>query len=355
MSALARELAEPLGPAGSPSRSRPRSRSRRRCSRARRAARPRASGDSRERTREPGRRGSLPRADAYRIDAAMSVRRGSYPFLMAKAPTRIDLLELDIDLRLADLWREAPRSPSGTSRSWPRSCAPPTARATATRSPRTIPGSLCHDHGYRIPAAHVARPSTQRRAGVRARRGLGIRRRGRKRSPRGSSSRSRSRRCSRSSSSTRRSRAAARRRSSRASSRARRSRSSARRDASSAAARATRTPAACASGCGTSGRHGARGAVALHGHRPRPVPGRPRDRRRRAAQNGTFVAKPGLARDEVPVEVHRPKPNRRSRWLSSAARRSSSRSASSSTRSSPARYAAWRAGAAGSRSPRRTR
>ena len=26
---------------------------------------------------------------------------------MAKAPTRIDLLELDIDLRLADLWREA--------------------------------------------------------------------------------------------------------------------------------------------------------------------------------------------------------------------------------------------------------
>ena len=26
---------------------------------------------------------------------------------MAKRPTRIDLLELDIDLRLADLWREA--------------------------------------------------------------------------------------------------------------------------------------------------------------------------------------------------------------------------------------------------------
>ena len=26
---------------------------------------------------------------------------------MAKSPTRIDLLELDIDLRLADLWREA--------------------------------------------------------------------------------------------------------------------------------------------------------------------------------------------------------------------------------------------------------
>jgi len=26
---------------------------------------------------------------------------------MAKSPSRIDLLELDIDLRLADLWREA--------------------------------------------------------------------------------------------------------------------------------------------------------------------------------------------------------------------------------------------------------
>ena len=32
---------------------------------------------------------------------------GSYAFRMAKSPTRIDLLELDIDLRLADLWREA--------------------------------------------------------------------------------------------------------------------------------------------------------------------------------------------------------------------------------------------------------
>ena len=27
---------------------------------------------------------------------------------MSSSPTRIDLLELDIDLRLADLWREAP-------------------------------------------------------------------------------------------------------------------------------------------------------------------------------------------------------------------------------------------------------
>ena len=37
----------------------------------------------------------------------MSSDAGPTLFDMAEAPTRIDLLELDIDLRLADLWREA--------------------------------------------------------------------------------------------------------------------------------------------------------------------------------------------------------------------------------------------------------
>ena len=37
----------------------------------------------------------------------MSSDGGPTLFDMAKAPTRIDLLELDIDLRLTDLWREA--------------------------------------------------------------------------------------------------------------------------------------------------------------------------------------------------------------------------------------------------------
>ena len=37
----------------------------------------------------------------------MSVRCGSVPFATWSSPSRIDLLELDIDLRLADLWREA--------------------------------------------------------------------------------------------------------------------------------------------------------------------------------------------------------------------------------------------------------
>ena len=37
----------------------------------------------------------------------MSSDGGPTLLRMAEAPTRIDLLELDIDLRLADLWREA--------------------------------------------------------------------------------------------------------------------------------------------------------------------------------------------------------------------------------------------------------
>ena len=37
----------------------------------------------------------------------MSSDRVPTLFFMLKGPSRIDLLELDIDLRLADLWREA--------------------------------------------------------------------------------------------------------------------------------------------------------------------------------------------------------------------------------------------------------
>ena len=52
---------------------------------------------------------------------------------MAKKPSRIDLLELDIDLRLADLWREA-----AEIREWNLDVVAAfmraaTARATATR------------------------------------------------------------------------------------------------------------------------------------------------------------------------------------------------------------------------------
>ena len=51
---------------------------------------------------------------------------------MAKRPSRIDLLELDIDLRLADLWREAADIGEALT--------------------EDNPGSLCEEHGYRIPS-----------------------------------------------------------------------------------------------------------------------------------------------------------------------------------------------------------
>ena len=40
-------------------------------------------------------------------DAGRSPSDAFLPFRHGKAPVRIELLELDIDLRLADLWREA--------------------------------------------------------------------------------------------------------------------------------------------------------------------------------------------------------------------------------------------------------
>src|SRR5262249_12330373 len=57
---------------------------------------------------------AFPRRDArgavmelHAATLADAVRPPSYPRLMPKKPSRIDLLELDIDLRLTDLWREA--------------------------------------------------------------------------------------------------------------------------------------------------------------------------------------------------------------------------------------------------------
>jgi hypothetical protein len=70
---------------------------------------------------------------------------------MATSPTRIDLLELDIDLRLTDLWREA----SGIE-DWSLEVLAAFMRAAYGKGycdalTEDAPGSLCHDHGYRIP------------------------------------------------------------------------------------------------------------------------------------------------------------------------------------------------------------
>ena len=75
---------------------------------------------------------------------------------MQKTPTRIDLLELDIDLRLADLWREA-----GEITEWNIDVVAAFMRAAYGKGycdslTEDSPGSLCVDHGYRVPARRAA-------------------------------------------------------------------------------------------------------------------------------------------------------------------------------------------------------
>jgi len=84
-----------------------------------------------------------------------SVRRCFYFFGMAISPSRIDLLELDIDLRLTDLWREASEISD-----WSLEVVAAFMRAAYGKGycdalTEESPGSLCHDHGYRIPGRRV--------------------------------------------------------------------------------------------------------------------------------------------------------------------------------------------------------
>ena len=69
---------------------------------------------------------------------------------VGKRPTRIDLLELDIDLRLTDLWREA-----ADVQEWNLDVVAAFMRAAYGKGycdalTEELPGSLCEDHGYRI-------------------------------------------------------------------------------------------------------------------------------------------------------------------------------------------------------------
>ena len=74
---------------------------------------------------------------------------------MASDPSRIDLLELDIDLRLADLWREAVDVSD-----WSLEIVAAFIRAAYGKGycdalTEELPGSLCVDHGYGIPARRM--------------------------------------------------------------------------------------------------------------------------------------------------------------------------------------------------------
>jgi hypothetical protein len=74
---------------------------------------------------------------------------------VATDPSRIDLLELDIDLRLADLWREAVDVSD-----WSLEIVAAFIRAAYGKGycdalTEESPGSLCLDHGYRMPDRRV--------------------------------------------------------------------------------------------------------------------------------------------------------------------------------------------------------
>jgi hypothetical protein len=78
---------------------------------------------------------------------------------MAERPSRIDLLELDIDLRLTDLWREA----AGIEE-WSLDVVSAFMRAAYGKGycdalTEEAPGSLCADHGYRVPERRLPAPA----------------------------------------------------------------------------------------------------------------------------------------------------------------------------------------------------
>ena len=70
---------------------------------------------------------------------------------MPRKPSRIDLLELDIDLRIADLWREA-----NDISEWNLEVVGAFIRAAYGKGycdalTEDAPGSLCLEHGYDVP------------------------------------------------------------------------------------------------------------------------------------------------------------------------------------------------------------
>ena len=81
---------------------------------------------------------------------------------MLRRPSRIDLLELDIDVRLADLWREA-----NEIEEWNLEVMGPFIRAAYGKGycdalTEDDPGSLCVEHGYRIPERQAPAPVEER-------------------------------------------------------------------------------------------------------------------------------------------------------------------------------------------------
>ena len=75
---------------------------------------------------------------------------------MAKRPTRIDLLELDIDLRLSDLWREAAEIGEWNLEVVAAIMYAAYGKGYCDALTEDSPGSLCEEHGYRVPPRRAA-------------------------------------------------------------------------------------------------------------------------------------------------------------------------------------------------------
>ncbi len=74
---------------------------------------------------------------------------------MSREPSRIDLLELDIDLRISDLWREAVDVSE-----WNLEVVAAFIRAAYGKGycdalTEESRGELCMEHGYRLPERRV--------------------------------------------------------------------------------------------------------------------------------------------------------------------------------------------------------
>lgn len=81
-----------------------------------------------------------------------------------RIPSRIDLLELDIDLRITDLWREA-----ADVEDWSLEIVAAFIRAAYGKGycdalTEEMPGSLCVDHGYRLPDRRLSERDRAERA-----------------------------------------------------------------------------------------------------------------------------------------------------------------------------------------------
>jgi hypothetical protein len=105
------------------------------------------------------RAGSRSSASVAGEKGSKSVRSNAYAEQMPKRPSRIDLLELDIDLRLSDLWREADEI-----QEWTLDVVAAFMRAAYGKGycdslTEDSPGRLCLDHGYRVPGQRDAERS----------------------------------------------------------------------------------------------------------------------------------------------------------------------------------------------------